>query len=150
MPEPAPPESTREDKSDAVNLDTETVGTEFDGYGFPVVGPIDFSAGIEIPLSLGDSQTAGIGADVELFIYTATAGETVALSVSRVSGDISIGVAVINRDTNEIVFLGGMPHTNSLTAEITFPADGTYAIGLFRLDTATLTGTSGAVQILLE
>ncbi|MEM6283198.1 MAG: hypothetical protein AAF787_13465, partial [Chloroflexota bacterium] len=66
------------------------------------------------------------------------------------SGDISAGVAVINQATNEIIFVGGMPYGNILISQIVFPTDGTYAIGLFRLDTPTLQGTSGAVQISIE
>lgn len=122
----------------------------FSGYGFPGVNPVDFSAGIEIPLNLGQSQTAPIANDVVLYTYSASAGETTKLSVSRVSGDISIGVTVIKRDTNEIIFFGGLPLGNNLSVELTFPSDGTYAIGLFRLDTAERSGTSGAVQITLQ
>ncbi|MCA9905562.1 MAG: hypothetical protein KC547_17020 [Anaerolineae bacterium] len=119
----------------------------FSGFGLPVVGPVDFSVGIEIPLLAGQVQVAPIGGDVALYTYQASAGSTSMLSVSRVSGDISVGVAVINRDTNEIIFLGGMPHSDQLSVLLTFPSDGTYAIGLFRLDTPTIAGTSGAVQI---
>ncbi|MGB1286620.1 MAG: hypothetical protein ACPG7F_08815, partial [Aggregatilineales bacterium] len=64
--------------------------------------------------------------------------------------DISIGVTVINKDSNEILFLGGMPSSNNLSVELTFPSAGTYAIGLFRLDTAERMDTAGAVQITLE
>lgn len=112
--------------------------------------PIDFSAGIEIPLTLGQPQTAPVASDVALYTYAASAGEVATLSISRVSGDISIGVTVINRDTNEIVFFGGLPSSDNLSAELTFPTGGTYAIGLFRVDTAERSGTSGAVQLQLE
>jgi hypothetical protein len=122
----------------------------FSGFGFPGVLPVDFSAGIEIPLQLGQTQTVPIGNDVALYTYEATAGSTASLTVSRVSGNISIGVTVINRSTNEIIFVAGLPSTNSLSAEIVFPTDGGYVIGLFRFDTATLTGSSGAVQVLLQ
>jgi hypothetical protein len=122
----------------------------FSGFGFPGVLPVDFSAGIEIPLQLGQTQTVPIGGDVALYTYEATAGSTATLTVSRVSGNISIGVTVINRSTNEIIFVAGLPSTNSLSAEIVFPTDGSYVIGLFRFDTPTLTGSSGAVQVLLQ
>ncbi len=116
-------------------------------FGLPAVGPIDFSAGIEIPFQLGQTQVAPIGGDVALYTYEASAGSTATLSVARVSGDISIGVTVIQRDNNEVIFLGGMPSSDQLSVQLTFPSDGTYAIGLFRLDTPTKSGTSGAVQI---
>lgn len=123
---------------------------EFSGFGLPMVGPVDFSRGIQIPLELGAAQSTGIGGDVELFTYSASEDETAILRVLRLSGNISIGVTVINKDTNEIIFLGGLPSSNNLSVELTFPTGGTYAIGLFRLDTAEHTGTSGAVQIVIE
>jgi len=110
----------------------------------------DFSAGIEIPLTVGQPQTAPVANDVALYTYDASANEVATLNISRASGDISIGVTVINKDTNEIIFLGGMPSSNNLSVELTFTADGTYAIGLFRLDTAERSGTSGAVQLVIE
>lgn len=130
---------------------TPTDAPGFAGYGFPGVAPVDFSTGVEIPLARSQAMTAPVGGDlVTLYTYAAAAGETATLRLSRVSGEISVGVAVINKDTNAVIFLGGMPFSNNLSVELSFPADGTYAIGLFRLDTAERSGTSGAVQITLE
>lgn len=132
------------------NKITPELPPEIPDFGFPGVASRDFSAGIELPLTLAQPQNAPVASDVALYTYNATANETRTLKISRVSGDISIGVSVINKDTNEIVFFGGMPSSNSLSVELTFPSEGTYAIGLFRVDTAEKTGTSGAVQITLE
>lgn len=129
---------------------TEALELPFTGYGFPGVSSIDFSAGIEIPLQLGQAQTAPIGSDVILYTIDTTAESTSTLTLSRVSGDISVGVTVTKKDTNEIIFLSGLPSGNNLSVELTFPSDGTYVFGLFRLDTAERTDTSGAVQITLE
>lgn len=116
--------------------------------GLPLV---DLSDGIEIPIQLSQPQTATIGGDlVVLYTYDATADSTATLSLSRVGGDISVGVSVIQRDTNAIVFVGGMPSSNNLSVELTFPSDGTYVIGLFRMDTAEKVDTSGAVQVMIE
>ncbi|MEL6273077.1 MAG: hypothetical protein AAFU54_00110 [Chloroflexota bacterium] len=123
---------------------------EVPAFVFPGIAPRDFVDGIEIPLIAGQPQTVPVGSDVALYTYDAAAGQTATLTATRVGGDISAGIGVINRDTNEIVFIGGMPYTDSVSANITFPADGTYAIGIFRLDTPTLTGTSGALQISIE
>lgn len=121
------------------------------GPCFPGLPLVDFSEGIEIPITAGQAQTAPIGGDiVALYTYDATANQTATLSLSRVSGDISVGVSVIKRDTNEIVFVGGMPSSNHLSVELTFPSDGTYVIGLFRMDTAEKIDTSGAVQVMIE
>ena len=122
----------------------------FTGNGFPGVAPVDFSAGIELPLTKGQPTVGAVANDISLYTYNAVAGEVATLSISRASGDISIGVTVINKDTNEIIFLGGMPSSDKLSVELTFPAAGMYSIGLFRLDTAERAGTSGAVQITLE
>ena len=122
----------------------------FSGFGFPGVASVDFSSGIQIPLQLGQAQTAPIGNDVALYTYQAKTDDVHTLNISRLSGNISIGVAVIKQETNEIIFLGGLPSSNNLSVELTFPSSGTYAIGLFRLDTVERTGTSGAVQIILN
>ncbi|MEL6309990.1 MAG: hypothetical protein AAFQ52_17750, partial [Chloroflexota bacterium] len=122
----------------------------FSGFGFPGVLAVDFSEGIEIPLTLGQAQTVPLGGDIALYTYGASAEEIVTLSVARVSGDISIGVTVINTETNEIIFLGGMPSSNNLSVELTFTSAGTYAVGLFRLDTAERVDTSGAVSLVIE
>lgn len=148
-----PGDTLPDDSGDSNDPDGDTaapIAQPAPDFGFPGVASRDFSDGIEIPLTLGQPQVAPIASDVALYTYAATAEETRTLSVSRASGTISIGVAVIHSETNALVFLGGMPSSNNLTVELTFPTDGTYAIGLFRLDTAELTGTSGAVQIVLE
>ncbi len=122
----------------------------FSGYGFPGLVAVDFSEGIQIPLTLAQPQTVPLGGEVTLYTYEAAAEETATLSITRVSGDISIGTTVINNDTNELLFAGIMPSSNNLSVELTFPSAGTYAIGLFRVDTTERTGTSGAVQITLQ
>jgi|GEM_PF-5634655 len=129
------------------NTTQNTNETEFTGFGFPGVGAVDFSAGVELPLTLGTPQTAPVGGDiVALYTIDAAAGQVSTLTLSRVSGELSIGVAVINSSTNDIIFFGGMPSSDNLSVELTFPEAGSYAIGLFALDT----DTSGAVQITLE
>lgn len=122
----------------------------FSGFGFTGISPVDFSTGIEIPLQTGQPQTAPLGGDVALYTYSASTNETRTLSLARLSGNISVGIAVIKLDTNEVIFFGGMPSSNNLSVELTFPSNGTYAIGLFRVDTAEHSSTSGAVQITLE
>lgn len=122
----------------------------FMGYGFPGANPVDFSAGIEIPLAAGAPQTAPIGPDgntVALYTVEGRADTPQTLTIARVSGNLSIGVTVINKADNTIVFFGGLPSSNSLSVELTFPTDGTYAIGLYRLDVGSAVGTSGAVQV---
>lgn len=127
-----------------------TVSNDFSGFGFPGIPSRDFSTGIEIPLTAGQTQIAPIGSDVALYSYNASDGEVATLNVSRASGNISIGIAVIHRDSNEIIFLGGLPSSDNLSVQLIFPSNGTYAIGLFRLDTTERSGTSGAVQITIQ
>jgi hypothetical protein len=118
-----------------------------DGFLFPNL-PED---GIELSFVQGQAQTIPVGNDIVLGMYAvANTDQSATLSISRISGDISLGVTVVNRDTGEIIFLSGMPSSNHLSVELTFPTGGNYAIGLFRLDTAERNGTSGTVQILIE
>lgn len=148
-PEPAFPVGAIQGTG-GVNSSTEASSSPFTGFGFPGIGAVDFSAGIPFPLALGESHKGAVGSDITLYTYEASEGEAATLSISRVNGNVSIGVTVINQADNSIVFLGGMPTSNNLSVELTFPTSGTYAIGVFRLDTATLAGTSGVVEISLQ
>ena len=123
---------------------------EFSGFGFPGVASVDFGAGIEIPLALGQPQTLPLANDIALYTYTASADEVRTLTLARLSGDISMGVTVINKDSNEIIFVGGLPSSDALSVALTFPSDGVYALGLFRFDTTERGDTSGAVQLVIE
>lgn len=131
-------------------VDTGDSATAFTGFGFPGVAAVDFSAGIEIPLQRGQPVTVPVGGDVVLYTHEAGEASAATLSVERISGDISTGVTVIKRDTNEILFLAGLPSSDKLSVELNFPSEGVYAIGLFRLDTPERSNTSGAVQVNLE
>lgn len=124
-----------------------SLSTTASGFLFPELP----QNGIELPLVSGQAQTIPVGSDILLYTYdVANTDQSATLSISRVSGDISLGITVMNRDTSEILFLGGMPSSNNLSVELTFPTSGTYAIGFFRLDTAERSGTSGAVQLVIE
>lgn len=138
----SPVESPPTDPTPEVNLDI---------FGFPGVSAVDFSAGIPIPLSPNQPMIAPLASNlVILYTYETTANSVATLSLGRLSGDISIGIGVIHQDTNEIVFLSGMPSSNNLLVELNFPSEGTYAIGLFQLPTKERPETSGSVRITIQ
>jgi hypothetical protein len=111
---------------------------------------VDFANTIEFPVTIGqsDSGISESGQAVFVFTHEATADSSVKLLLRRTSGNLSIGVTVINQSDNSISFLAGLPTADNLSIDITFPADGTYAIGIFRLDiTPNQVGTSGEFEI---
>jgi hypothetical protein len=126
----------------------------FSGYGFPGMPPLDFSKTVEIPLASGQSFNGALGSsgqDVFAYTYDATAGSSANLTLKRISGDLSMGVVVINKADKTIVFLAGMPASGSLQARIDFPTGGTYVIGVFRLDIPPhFVGTSGAFEVRID
>lgn len=124
--------------------------TDSSFYGFPGLSKVDFEGGIELPLQSSQPQTIPLGQDVALYTYTASANSSAQLKLSRISGNISIGVTVINKDDNNILFIGGMPLSDALSVTLNFPSDSNYVIGVFRLDTPTLQETSGAIQLTIE
>jgi hypothetical protein len=145
------------------DVQSDTAGASFVGnttspdfsYGFPGVMSVDFSDAIEIPISGGQSQTGAFGSsgqDVFAYIYEVRANSSTTLSVSRVSGDIAIGVAVINQANNNVLYLGGMLSSDNLSVDLEFSSAGIYVIGVFRLDIAHTgqTGTSGAVEVRVD
>lgn len=119
-------------------------------FGFPGVAPVNFEGGIEIPIQVGQPFTVPVGDNVGLYTFEIQESRDVTMNIARVSGDISLGVVVINRANNDIIFLSGLPSSNNLSVELSLTASGQYVIGLFRLETATRVGTTGGVQFSLE
>jgi len=119
-------------------------------YRFSGLAPIDLIAEPEDTLTLGAEQNISLGDATRLFIYDASADETRTFTMSRIAGDISMGLVVTNADTDEMIFLGGMPSSDNLSVEITFLSNGIYRFGVFRLDTTEKQNTSGLVQLILE
>lgn len=130
----------------------EPTTTIFTGYGFPGIPPVNFSNAIQIPIAKGQAQNGALGSgSQDVFTYTYSANSSTMLSIRRISGNLSIGIAVINQADNNIVFLAGMPSSGNLSVQLDFPTAGTYIIGIFRLDiTPNQVGTSGAFEIRLD
>jgi hypothetical protein len=128
--------------------------TTFSGYGFPGVSPRDFTKTLDIPIALGQSFNGALGSsgdEVFAYTYQATAGAPATLTLHRISGDLSLGVAVISKKDSSILLLAGMPASGSLSATLDFPNDGSYVIGVFRLDLApNAMSTSGAFEVRLD
>lgn len=126
----------------------------FSGFGFAGLKPVDFNDLPVIPVSFGQLYTDSLtstGNEPSLYSYEAQANTSVKLSITRVSGDLSIGVAIVSVEDNSLIFMAGMPFADSISSQVTFPTNGVYIIGVFRLDVPpNKAGTSGTFEFLLR
>lgn len=148
---------------DAVNNSTNATNLDvpaFSGVGFPGLRPVDFNSAVKLPLIVsspvaaananasadtaqGESQinptipmTAAItptGSEVIGFTIDAAANDKLDLAISRISGNLNLGVVVLSPD-NKVVFYGGLITSESLSTRLTLPSAGQYTIGVFRVD----------------
>lgn len=108
----------------------------FSGVGFPGLPPVDFSAVAKIPMIAGTPMTGVItptGGEILGYTLDASGGEVVDLSISKLSGNLNLGVVVLSAD-NEVVFQASLVTSQSLTTRLTLPSPGQYTIGVFRID----------------
>lgn len=122
--------------SNPISNEVVTVNT-FSGYGFPGLAPVEFAAPLETPLITNQvnnlAMASGVTNTAIAYTYEASAGSTGTLSIKRAAGEMPLGVVVINKSNNSIVFMSGLVSTNSVLAEIVFPSNDVYAIGFFSL-----------------
>ncbi|MBN8592969.1 MAG: hypothetical protein J0M33_14530 [Anaerolineae bacterium] len=108
----------------------------FSGNGFPGLAPVDFSNAFVFPLALGQANPGQIPAGADAVIsYTldAQAGHPLDLTFSRTSGNLNLGLVVLNAE-NQVVFQASLVSANRINAQLTLPSSGTYTIGVFRID----------------
>ena len=106
----------------------------FIGVGFPGLAPVDFSTIARIPL-LPDTTMTGVlptGNEILGFTLDATAGDTLDLSYTRVSGNMNLGLVVLS-ENNEVFFQASLVTSASLATQFTLPDAGQYTIGVFRI-----------------
>lgn len=107
-------------------------------YGFPGAPPQDFAVGVTLPLQPGIANPGTISAGFPgIFGYTfeASAGNTVDLSFTRQSGNLSLGLAVVGADST-VVFQTSLIGATSLSATFPIPASQTYTIGVYIINIA--------------
>lgn len=123
---------------DAPQVQIERPGSSpaFSGVGFPGLAPVDFSAVARLPLPLDVPLSGAItpnGGEIIGFTLDAEAGAVLDLSVTRLSGNLNLGVVMLSAD-NQIVFQASMIVSDTLFTRLAVPAAGQYTIGVFRVD----------------
>ena len=106
----------------------------FTGTGFPGLAPVDFADAVTVPLLLDKEMIGVIPLDNQILGFTldATAGDTLDLSYTRVSGNMNLGLVVLS-ENNEVFFQASLVTSASLATQFTLPAAGQYTIGVFRI-----------------
>jgi hypothetical protein len=108
----------------------------FSGVGFPGLAPVDFANAVKLPLIAGAPMTGAItptGGEILGFQVEASAGDVLDLSLSRLSGNLHLGLVVLSSE-NQVVSYGGLISGDTFSTRITLPSAGQYTIGVFRID----------------
>jgi hypothetical protein len=128
----------KSNSSGSANTSTSNTGTvpAFSGNGFPGLQPVDFSDVAKVPLVLGQAQSGAIStknSDVLGFTFNGKANDVLDLTFTRVSGNLNVGLVVLSSD-NKVVFQASLITSKTLNTQFIVPYDGTYTIGVFRID----------------
>jgi hypothetical protein len=108
----------------------------FSGFGFSGLAAQDFIDGVFVPFVIGEPNIGRITANFNsVFGYTlnATESETFTLDFTRVSGNLSLALAVLSPDS-ETVFQAILVTSDMLSTRFTLPSTGQYTIGVYKID----------------
>ena len=103
---------------------------------FPGISPVSFQGAFIVPLSIGTPFPATInpGSSGVLGLqFSASEGQTLELSLRRLSGNINVGVVVLS-ENGEVAFQSSLINLNTLLAEFVLPSAGQFTIGVFEID----------------
>ncbi|MDX2075521.1 MAG: hypothetical protein SFZ02_03765 [bacterium] len=110
----------------------------FSGIGFPGLPPVDFTNGITIPFMMDVPNSGAINPGFESvfgFTVDAIAGDKLDLTFTRLSGNLNLGLAVMSPD-NKIVYQASLVTVERISALFSFPTDGQYTIGVWKIELA--------------
>lgn len=105
-------------------------------FGFPGLAPVDFANAVKLPLIPATRMTGAItptGGEIFGFQTEGNAGDVFDLNVTRISGNLNLGVVMLSAD-NKVVAYGGLISGDTFSTRITLPSVGQYTIGVFRID----------------
>jgi hypothetical protein len=109
--------------------------SDFSGFGFPGLPPVDFSEMVKLPL-IPDTPMTGVispaNSEILGFTVQGNEGAVLELSYTRVSGNLDLGLAVMSPD-NALIFQASLVASETLSTQLTLPTTGEYTIGVFRI-----------------
>jgi hypothetical protein len=97
---------------------------------------VDFANVAKLPLPAGVAMSGGItptGGEILGYTLDASAGDTLDLTFTRLSGNLNLGLVVLSAE-NKVVFQASLVTSTTLNTRFTLPTAGTYTIGVFRID----------------
>ena len=108
----------------------------FTGYGFPGLAPVSFDSIAKIPMPAGLAMSGAVtptGSEIIGYTLSASAGNTLNLGFTRLSGNLNLGLVLIH-DQNQIVYQTSLVTAQIQNTAMTLPFDGEYTIAIFRMD----------------
>ncbi|MBI1281792.1 MAG: hypothetical protein GC179_26950 [Anaerolineaceae bacterium] len=108
----------------------------FSGFGFPGLAPIDLSNTARLPIPPGIPLSGALtptGSEILGYLFKAEAGDTVEVSFNRLTGNLNLGIVVINAQS-QVIFQASLVTTQSMTTRFTIPESGEYTAAVFRID----------------
>lgn len=111
------------------------VTTNFSGYGFPGLQPVDFTNAFLTNFNLGQISEGRIppsGDSVLGYTFNANANDRFELTFTK-SGNLNLGLVVLSAE-NQVVFQASLVTSETMSTRLTLPTAGQYTIGVFRID----------------
>lgn len=105
----------------------------FSGFGFPGLAAVDFSKAVHLPVPTGVAMGGAItpnGGEIIGYQFEGNMADSVDLSFTRFSGNLNVGLAVIDNGNN-VVYQASLVNTITMSAQFTLPATGEYTVGIF-------------------
>ncbi|MEL6309413.1 MAG: hypothetical protein AAFQ52_14825, partial [Chloroflexota bacterium] len=135
------PGDSLEDTADS-GSDTSDTGTNdgasasaFSGFGLPALNAIDLSTVNASPLPADVPLSGSLAPDnamVTAYSITANQGDTVQIDLSRVAGNLNLGVVIVDAD-GQPVFFSTLIANETLSEAWVAPSTGDYTAGVFPL-----------------
>ncbi|MEO0594949.1 MAG: hypothetical protein AAFV98_13680 [Chloroflexota bacterium] len=135
------PGNSLEDTADS-GSDTSDTGTNdgasasaFSGFGLPALNAIDLSTVNASPLPADVPLSGSLAPDnamVTAYSITANQGDTVQIDLSRVAGNLNLGVVIVDAD-GQPVFFSTLIANETLSEAWVAPSTGDYTAGVFPL-----------------
>lgn len=112
------------------------IDTAFSGFGFPGLAPVDFANVARLPIPAGIPMSGAItpsGNEILGYQFDASEGDTVEIAFNRLSGNLNLGLVVIDENSH-VIFQASLVTSETLTSRFTIPTSGQYTAGIFRID----------------
>ena len=120
----------------APDPDPPSLPTVCEGLCFAGLPPVDLTNVARIPLAMDVPFTGAVtptGGEILGYTFSASTDERVTVSLERLSGNLNLGLVILNSNSDTI-YQASLVTSELMTTRLRIPADGDYIASVFRID----------------